>query len=54
MGRDPRRLCRLGGEKRLPLELLGFVQIAVRERVRPESGEGERRVVAERDAAREL
>ena len=33
---------------RLPLELLGFVQVAARERVRPESGEGERGVVAER------
>ena len=54
MGRDPRRVGRLGGEKRLALELLGLVGIAARERVRPEPGEGERRVVAERDAPREL
>ena len=40
--------------KRLPLELLGLAQIAARERVRPEPGEGERRVVAEPDAPREL
>ena len=54
MGRDPGRVGRLGGRERLPLELLGLAQVSVRERVRAESGEGERRVVAEPDAPREL
>ena len=54
VGRGPRRMGRLGGEKRLPLELLGLLRIAARERVRAESGEGKRRVVAERDAPRKL
>ena len=39
---------------RLPLELLGLAQIAVRESDRSESGESERRVVAEPDSPGEL
>ena len=54
VGRDPGRVGRLGGRKRLPLELLGLVQVAARERARAECGERERRVVAEPDARREL
>ncbi len=50
MGRDPCRLGRLGGDKGLPLEFLGLTQISARERIRAESGESERRVVAEPDA----
>ena len=54
LGRDPRRLGCLGCRKRLPLELLGLAQIAVRESDRAESGESERRVVAEPDSPGEL
>ena len=49
-----RRLGRLGGVERLPLELLRLAQISLRKRVRPEPREGERRVVAEADASRNL